>query len=129
FDSIRLARRDAVDDSGRSRTAATVGTTVLALAAAGLAVWQSLLYGSPLITDASGHTSVNPLAVVAPTLALIAIALVVLVIFGPLTAAWQRIAAARRGLQPSYSARQVARGLSSYAVAVLVVALGVGGLV
>ncbi|MEO6942954.1 MAG: FtsX-like permease family protein, partial [Terrimesophilobacter sp.] len=129
LDSIRLAKRDAIDDSGRTQAAATIGTMVLALAAAGVAVWQSLLYGSPLTTDAAGRTSVNPLAVVAPTLTLIAIALVLLVIFGPLASAWQRIAAARPQLQPSYSARQVARGLSSYAVAVLVVTLAVGGVV
>jgi hypothetical protein len=129
LDSIRLAKRDAVDDSGRTRKAATMGTAVLAVAAAGVAVWQSLLYGSPLVTDASGRSSVNPLAVIAPTLSLIAIALVLLVAFGPLAAAWQRVAAARPRLQPSYSARQVARGLGSYAVAVLVVALAVGGLV
>ncbi len=129
LDAIRLARRDEVDDSGRTRTAATLGTTALALAAAAVAVWQLLLYGTPLITDASGRVSVNPLAVIAPTLALIATALVALVAFGPLTNAWQRIAAGRRRLQPSYSARQVARGLSSYAVAVLVVTLAIGGLV
>lgn len=129
LDSIRLAKRDAIDDSGRARTAATLGTTTLALAAAGVAVWQSLLYGSPLVTDASGRISVNPLAVVAPTLALIAFALLLLLMFGPLAASFQRIAARRRRLQPSYSARQVARGLGSYAVAVLVVTLSVGGLV
>ncbi|GAA3733266.1 ABC transporter permease [Leifsonia bigeumensis] len=129
LDSIRLAQRDAVDDSGRTRAAATIGTAVLAVAAAAVAVWQSLLYGSPIVTTAQGGTTVDPLAVVAPTLALIAIALVLLVVFGPLTAAWQRIATRRPRLQPSYSARQVARGIGSYAVAVLVVSLAIGGVV
>ncbi len=129
LDSIRLAQRDTVDDSGRTRAAATIGTAVLALAGAGVAVWQSFLYGSPIVTSASGRTVVDPLVVVAPTLALIAIALVLLVAFGPLTAAWQRIATRRPRLQPAYSARQVARGIGGYAVAVLVVTLAVGGLV
>lgn len=129
LDSIRLARRDTVDDSGRTRNAATIGTAVLAVAAAAVAVWQSLLYGSPIVTSASGRTVVDPLVVVAPTLALIAIALVLLVAFGPLTAIWQRIATRRPRLQPSYSARQIARGIGNYAVAVLVVTLAVGGLV
>ena len=129
LDSIRLAQRDTVDDSGRTRTAATIGTAVLAVVAAAVAVWQSLLYGSPIVTSARGGTVVDPLVVVAPTLALIAIALVLLVAFGPLTAAWQRFATKRPRLQPSYSARQVARGIGSYAVAVLVVTLAVGGLV
>ena len=128
-DAIRLAQRDTVDDSGRTRAAATIGTAVLAVMGAAVAVWQSLLYGSPVVTNAQGETVVDPLAVVAPTLALIAIALVLLVAFGPLTAAWQRIATKRPGLQPSYSARQVARGIGSYAVAVLVVSLAVGGVV
>jgi hypothetical protein len=127
-DAVRISRRDTIDDSGRRRTAATIGTAVLALAAAGIAVWQSLLYGSPLVTNAAGQQVVDPLAVVAPTLALVAIALTVLVAFGPLTDAWQRFATRRRGLQPSYSARQVARGLGTYAVAVLVIVLAVGGL-
>ncbi|HEY9498815.1 MAG TPA: FtsX-like permease family protein, partial [Terrimesophilobacter sp.] len=86
------------------------------------------LYGSPLVTNAAGRQVVDPLAVVAPTLALVAIALALLVAFGPLTDAWQRFAAKRRGFQPSYSARQVARGLGSYAVAVLVIVLAIGGL-
>lgn len=129
LESIRIAQRDAVDDSGRTRAAATIGTAVLAVAAAAVAVWQSLLYGSPVVTNAQGRTVVDPLAVVAPTLALIAIALVLLVAFGPLTAAWQRMAVARPRLQPSYSARQVARGIGSYAVAVLVVSLAIGGVV
>ena len=129
LDAIRLAQRDTVDDSGRTRTAATIGTAVLAVMGAAVAVWQSLLYGSPIVTSARGGTVVDPLVVVAPTLALIAIALVLLVAFGPLTAAWQRFATRRPRLQPSYSARQVARGIGSYAVAVLVVTLAVGGLV
>lgn len=129
LDAIRLAQRDTVDDSGRTRTAATIGTAVLAVVGAAVAVWQSLLYGSPIVTSASGGTVVDPLVIVAPMLALIAIALVLLVAFGPLTAAWQRFATRRPRLQPSYSARQVARGIGSYAVAVLVVTLAVGGLV
>lgn len=128
LDATRISRRDSIDDSGRARTAATIGTAVLALAAAAVAVWQSLLYGSPLVTNAAGRQVVDPLAVVAPTLALVAIALALLVAFGPLTDAWQRFTAKRRGFQPSYSARQVARGLGSYAVAVLVIGLAVGGL-
>src|SRR5690606_34666248 len=128
LDAIRIARRDSVDDSGRTRAAATIGTAVLTLAAAAVAVWQSLLYGSPLVTTASGRTAVDPLAVIAPTLALVAIALVLLVAHGPLTAGWQRYAARGPRLQPAHSARQVARGIGGYAVAVLVIALSVGGL-
>jgi hypothetical protein len=128
-EAVRISRRDTIDDSGRARAAATIGTAVLAVAAAAVAVWQSMLYGSPLVTSASGRTAVDPLIVVAPALALVAIALVLLVAFGPFALAWQRIAVRRPRLQPSYSARQVARGIGSYAVAVLVVTLAVGGLV
>ncbi len=127
-DAARIAKRDAVDDSGRARSAATVGATVLALAAAGVSVWQLLLYGSPVVATANGGTALNPLAVIAPALSLIALALVFLLIFGPLTSLWQRLASARRRLQPSFSARQVARGIAGFAVAVLVVTLAIGGL-
>lgn len=128
IDAARIAKRDAVNDSGRVRSAATVGATVLALAAAGVSVWQLLLYGSPVVATASGGTALNPLAVIAPALSLIALALVFLLIFGPLTSLWQQLATARKKLQPSFSARQVARGIAGFAVAVLVVTLAIGGL-
>lgn len=127
-DAVRITRRDTVDESGRARNAATAGAAVLAVAAASVATWQSLLYGSPLIPDAGGGLSVNPLAVLAPALGLIAGVLVFLVAVGPLSRATEHAASRRRPMQPSYSARQLARRLGSYAVALLVVALAAGGL-
>ncbi|HRN28863.1 MAG TPA: hypothetical protein PK890_04070, partial [Terrimesophilobacter sp.] len=128
-ESARISRRDTVDDSGRARTVTTVAGTVLALAAAGVAVWQSLFYGSPLVTDAAGRPSVNPLAVLAPALCLIAGALLVLLLLAPLSRVAEAAAARSRKLQPAYSVRQVARGLVSYSAAVLVIALTSGGVV
>lgn len=128
-ESARVSRRDTVDDSGRARGITTVATTVLALAAAAVATWQSLLYGSPLVTDASGRLSVNPLAVLAPALCLIAGALLVLLLLAPLSRIAEAAAARSRKLQPAYSVRQIARGLISYAAAVLVIALASGGVV
>lgn len=128
-EAARVSRRDTVDDSGRARGITTGAATVLALAAAAVATWQSVLYGSPLITDASGRLSVNPLAVLAPALGLIAGALLVLLALGPLSHALEKVVARSRTLQPAYSVRQVARGLVSYAAAVLVIALAAGGVV
>lgn len=128
-ESARISRRDTVDDSGRARGITTMATTVLALAAAGVATWQSLLYGSPLVTDAAGRLSVNPLAVLAPALCLIAGSLLVLLALGPLSRLAEAAVARGRALQPAYSVRQVARGLVGYAAAVLVIALASGGVV
>jgi hypothetical protein len=125
----RPQRRETEQDSGRARTAVTLSTTGLALVAAVVAIAQSTLYGSPLVTDASGRRSVDPFGVLAPALGLVAAALVLLVAFGPIARLAERVAARRPGLQPAAGARQISRGLSGFAAAVLVITLSVGGLV
>lgn len=114
---------------GRARTVVTLGSMVLALAAATLTIGQLLVYGSPIVTDAAGRESVDPLAVLAPALGLIAAALVLLALAKPLARWVERLIARTRMLQPSLSTRQLARGLSRYSAAILVIALAVGALV
>ena len=60
----------------RARTAG-LGLVVVVTAAAALSTWQLLLYGSPLIPDARGELSVDPVPVAAPALLLIAGVLIV----------------------------------------------------
>ena len=125
-DARRLTRRDSMEDNGRRRGTAALAATVLVSAAAALAVAQLLLYGSPVIAAGSGRPRVDPVAVSAPAIGIIATALIVLTLFGPLVAGLARAATARPGLQPFFSLAQVARRAGSFAVVVLLVAATVG---
>ena len=72
--------------------------------------------------------SIDLLVVLAPALVLVAAALVFVVLFGPLTALLQRLAAASARLQPSYVARQTARRLGVYSLCLLLTTLSIGGI-
>src|SRR5690606_34555184 len=111
-----------------TRTVVALSSVVLATAAAGLAIGQSLLYGSPLVTDATGRESVDPLALLAPALGLVAASLLLLAGATPLARFAEHLTARGRRLQPWFSARQLSRGLARYSAAGLVVALAVGSL-
>jgi hypothetical protein len=128
-DARRLTRRDIIDDSGRIRGTATAAASALTVIAAGFAVWQFQLYGTPIVTDASGSRHVDPVAVTAPSLTIVAIALLALLAFTPIFVMLQRLAGSRRGIQPYQSVLQVARRLGTYAVAILLVAGSVGAVV
>ena len=122
IDARRLTRRDSMEDNGRRRGTATVAASVLVSAAAALTVVQLLLYGSPVIVPAGSRPRVDPVAVSAPAVAIIATALIGLALFAPLLAGLTRAAAARRRLQPFFSLAQVGRRAGSFAVVVLLVA-------
>ncbi len=128
-DARRLTRRDSIDDSGRIRGTAAAAASALTVIAAGFALWQFQLYGSPIVTDATGVRHVDSVAVTAPALTIVAIALVALLTFTPIFAVFQRLAGSRRGIQPYQSVVQVARRLGTYAVAILLVAGSVGAIV
>lgn len=135
-DAIRSAPSGVADHSrasgladGRARTVVTLGSVALSLAAAALTIGQLLVYGSPIVRDAAGRESVDPLAVLAPALGLIAAALLLLALAKPVARWAERPAARTRKLQPSLSTRQLARGLGRYSAAILVIALAVGALV
>lgn len=113
----------------RSRTIAAAGTVALTVAAAALAIGQSLVYGSPIVTDAAGRQSVDPLTVAAPALGLVAGCLLLLAAAVPLARWAERLAALGRMLQPALGARQLARGLGRSSAAILVISLAVGALV
>jgi hypothetical protein len=98
-----------------ARVTTTAAVAVVVLAAA-FVLWQLRL---------ARPTGFDPIAAVAPTVVLMAGALVVLAVFSAGAGAWAIPAAKRRGLAPAYPARQVARRLPIYAVAVLLVGLTV----
>lgn len=128
LDARRPLNRATALDSGRGRRVAALGFVVLAVAAAIVSVWQFRLYGSPLVRGADGRSAVDPLAVLAPTLALVAGALLVVVLVAPATAALERLTRRAR-IGWALAGWQLARRVTVFATPVLLVALAVGGTV
>ncbi|SKC52293.1 ABC transporter permease [Krasilnikoviella flava] len=120
--ALRLA-----DTAGRARRAATWGTVVLVLVAAGVALWLLRRYGSPLVPTPDGGQT-DPAAAAAPALVLAAAAAVAVALLGPLTRAWAATAARRSGTRV-LAARQVSRRLAVTAVPVVLVVVAAGSVV
>ncbi|SFS13264.1 FtsX-like permease family protein [Microbacterium sp. cf046] len=111
-----VAARPRAETRPRGARATTAAGVVIVLLAAAFVLWQLRL---------ARPTGFDPIAALAPTVVLLAGALVVLAVFGAASAAWAIGAAARPPFVPAYPARQVARRLPVYAVAVLLVGLTV----
>lgn len=114
--TVSLRRSAEQRGAGRGARATTGAVVVVVVLAAAIVVWQ-LPQARP--------TGFDPIVAIAPAVLLLAAALVALAAFGALAALTAAPAAAGRALVPSYPARQVARRLPIYAVAVLLVALTV----
>ncbi|MDR6906776.1 hypothetical protein J2X63_002462 [Agromyces sp. 3263] len=127
-DATRPVVRGAGDEVGRAPRAAAAGAVVLVAVAAAVSLWQFRLYGSPLVASASGTPEVDPVAVLAPMLVLLALSLAALGLARPAGSLLERMGARSPGLVPSLPMRQLARRAELYASASLVVMLGVSGL-
>jgi len=114
--AVALRRGEGRRTSARAARATTAAVVVVVLLATGLVVWQL-----PLARGAG----FDPIVAVAPAVVLSAGAVVALAVFGAVAVAWARPAASTPGLEPGYPARQVARRIPIFAVAVLLVALTV----
>jgi len=111
--------------SGRVRRVAVPGVVVLVTIGAALAVRQLRLYGSPLITDAAGSTSIDPVAVAAPAAALSAVVLIGLAGFPAIVGVWAR-RAGTTGVRAHLAVRTLARHTRRVVAPLVVVALAVG---
>ncbi|MFF2387677.1 hypothetical protein [Agromyces sp. NPDC058104] len=127
-DARRPVQRGSGDEQGRMPRTAVAGGVVLIAVAAAISLWQFRLYGSPLVTGASGAVEVDPLAVLAPVLVLLALSLLALGLSRPIGVLFERLAAARPALIPALPMRQLARRGSLFASASLVTMLAVAGL-
>lgn len=114
--AVSLRRGERHRTSTRGARATTGALVAIVLLASALVIWQLPL--------ARGE-GFDPVVAMAPAVVLMAGALVALAVFGAGASAWSRPAAANPALAPGYPARQVARRLPIYAVAVLLVALTV----
>jgi hypothetical protein len=128
LDATRPVVRASADDVGRMPRAVAAGGVILVVVAAAISLWQFRLYGSPLVASASGTPEVDPIAVLAPMLVLLALSLAALGLTRPIGTLLERFASRRPGLVPALPMRQVARRAGLYASASLVTMLAVSGL-
>ncbi|QOR69528.1 hypothetical protein IM660_12655 [Ruania alkalisoli] len=111
---------DAAVVSGRRRPVLAGSAVILLIGAATFSMWRFARNGSALVP---GTSRVDPLAVSAPALMLLAAALLALALAAPLTRGWARWASRRPGYSPVSEARQVARHLPVLAAPVVLVIL------
>ncbi|WP_194410255.1 FtsX-like permease family protein [Microbacterium cremeum] len=114
--AVALRRGERTRTTTRAARATTAAVVVVVVLASALVVWQLPL---------ARGTGLDPIVALAPAVVLMAGALIALAVFGAAAVAWAPPAAAVPGVQPGYPARQVARRIPIYAVAVLLVALTV----
>jgi hypothetical protein len=122
-------RRDSLNETGRGRTVVGASLVALLTIAAAVSVSQFLLYGSPLSPAPGGGTQIDPVAVLAPALALVAVVLLALLAFPPLARVVALISARDPGIRGSLSARSVARRAQLVATPIVLVGLACGQLV
>ncbi|WP_175558451.1 ABC transporter permease [Arthrobacter sp. ok362] len=108
--------------SGRRRTVASFGILVLVMSAATLSLWQFYYFGSPLSREAGGSFTVNPLAVGAPALVLMALTSLVLVLCAFLAKLVDHEVSASRNVPLVFSIRQISRRIRTFAVPVALLA-------
>jgi ABC-type lipoprotein release transport system permease subunit len=111
--------------TGRVARVAVPGVVALVTIGAAVAVWQLRLHGSPLISSPTGAVTIDPLAVAAPTAALVAVVLIGLAGFPVLVTAYAR-RAAPTGVRGHLTSRTLARDTRRVVAPLVVVALAVG---
>ncbi|KQP56118.1 FtsX-like permease family protein [Agreia sp. Leaf283] len=109
----------------RARRAALPGAVLLVAIAAALSVWQLRRYGSPLTPDAEGTSSIDPIVVIAPAVALIAVVLIALAAFPAVVGLYAR-RTRNSGVGTHLAARTLARQTTRIAAPLVIVALAVG---
>lgn len=107
-------------ESGRVTTALAGSALVLVAALAAFALWRFIRNGSPLVP---GTRQIDLVAVGAPALALIAVALVAVTAAGPLTRGLAELTVSRPGFSPVTELRQSSRRITVNAVPVVLLVL------
>lgn len=104
------------------------GLDLALLVLAGVGYWQLRHYGAPITRDVQGALGLDPLLILAPTIGLLAGAVIVLRLVPLLAGAAERVASTRPGLVGSLGAWQLARrpGRHTRAALMLVLALAIG---
>ncbi len=121
-----LARAKPLKERSASRNLLQrAGLDGLLLAVAAVGYWQLKHYGSPLTKTVQGSYGIDPLLVAAPTLGLVAGAVIALRLIPLVAQSADRFASRRAGMIFSLGARQVARRPLRYARSALLLTLAV----
>lgn len=124
-----FSRPDRPHEAGRVRRAAGPGAAVLVTVAAALSTWQLLLYGSPITPARGGGSQVDPVAVLAPALALVSLVLLAVLAAPLATPLIERAARGSVGVGRATVSRTLVRRPAIAATSVVVIALATGQIV
>jgi hypothetical protein len=119
----RSARIEDPNRSVRGQRVAGTGVVVLVTLAAALATWQLRLYGSPVTPDAAGGSSVDAIAVTAPTFVVVAVVLGTLLLFPRIARLMERSVTRSPHAAGPLAVRSVSRRLALAATPIALVAL------
>jgi hypothetical protein len=103
-----------------------LGIDLLLLVLAGVALWQLRAYGAPLTRNARGILGVDPLLVAAPSIGLLAGAVIALRVVPRIAELAETLLARGRGLVAPLGGRQLARRPLRYTRAALLLMLAAG---
>ncbi|WP_314508387.1 hypothetical protein [uncultured Microbacterium sp.] len=112
----------------RTRRTVAVGVLLVATAGALISTWQ-LLTSGPLTTTRSGRTEIDPIALLAPALILVAITLTGLYVFPFVVRGAAASSASGTAALSVLALRGLARRTEAAAVSIVIVALAVGQIV
>lgn len=124
---VAIATARGVDrGSSRARAVADIGVVILLAVVTGLAVWQFVQSGTPIIRRGDGSAALDPLIAIAPALSLGLAALVAVALATPIARAVAAAFAPSRGVSPVTPLRLASRRPARHALSITVVAFAIG---
>ena len=110
----------------RVQAIADIGVVVVLAILTGVAVWQFVQAGSPVVSDAGGGTTVDPLVAIAPALALGFAALIAVAVATPIARGIAATLGGTRAVSPVTPLRLAARRPGRHVLSIVVVAFAIG---
>lgn len=120
--------RGADRGSARARAVADIGAIILLAVVTGLAVWQFLQSGTPIVERGDGTAALDPLVALAPALALGLAAIVAVALATPIARAIAAAFSRSRGVAPVTPLRLASRRPGRHALSITVVAFAIGAI-
>ncbi|WP_127475953.1 FtsX-like permease family protein [Microbacterium sulfonylureivorans] len=114
--------------SSRARAVADIGLVILLAVITGLAVWQFVQAGTPVVERGDGGAVIDPLVAIAPALALGLAALIAVALATPIARAVAAMLAPTRRVTPVTPLRLASRRPARHALSITVVAFAIGTL-
>lgn len=112
--------------SSRARAVADIGALVLLAVITGLAVWQFVQAGTPIVQRGDGGAILDPLVALAPALALGLAAVVAVALATPVARGVALAFGGTRGVSPVTPLRLASRRPARHALSITVVAFAIG---